>query len=281
MTTWRLLASTWSWDPSVLVGCVALIGGYLVVVRSRITSKMLFFVTGVLVMLLALESPLEELGDTYLFSAHMAQHLLLILVVPPLMLLGIPRWLAQRILDWPLANRIEQILNRPLPAWLLGMGTIWVWHAPALYNATLTNENIHIVEHVCFLVTSTIFWWPVLSPLTERRLAPLATIPYLFAASAATSILGIILTFTPPGIYPAYLDPNDEIGALPLLRDGWGLSPATDQQLGGLLMWVPGGLAYLSGIIGALARWYSSPEEDEINKAPESLGESFSGERYV
>ncbi len=266
MTTWQLLASTWSWDPSVLVGCAALIGGYLVVVRSRITSKMLFFVAGVLVMLLALESPLEELGDTYLFSAHMAQHLLLILVVPPLMLLGIPRWLAQRILDWPLANRIERILNRPLLAWLLGMGTIWVWHAPILYNATLADENIHIVEHLSFLVTSSIFWWPILSPLTERRLAPLATIPYLFAASAATSILGIILTFSPPGIYPAYLDPKDEIGALPLLRDGWGLSPAADQQLGGLLMWVPGGLAYLSGIIGALTRWYSMPEEDEMDK---------------
>ncbi len=266
MTTWQLLASTWSWDPSVLVGCAALIGSYLVVVRSRITSKTLSFVAGVLVTLLALESPLEELGDTYLFSAHMAQHLLLILVVPPLMLMGIPRWLAQRILDWPLANRIERILSRPLLAWLLGMGTVWVWHAPVLYNATLADENIHIVEHLCFLVTSTTFWWPVLSPLTERRLAPLATIPYLFAAAAATSILGIILTFSPPGIYPAYLNPNDEIGALPLLRDGWGLTPAADQQLGGLLMWVPGGLAYLSGIIGALARWYSTPEEDEMDK---------------
>jgi cytochrome c oxidase assembly factor CtaG len=268
MTTWQLLASTWSWDPSVLVGCAVLIGVYLVVVRSRITSKTLFFVAGVLVTFLALESPLEELGDTYLFSAHMAQHLLLILVAPPLMLLGIPRWLAQRVLDWPLASRTERILNRPLLAWLLGMGTLWVWHAPVLYNATLANEQIHIVEHLSFLVTSSIFWWPILSPLTERRLAPLATIPYLFAASAATSILGIILTFSPPGIYPAYLDPKDEIGALPLLRDGWGLTPAADQQLGGLLMWVPGGLAYLSGIIGALARWYSMPEEDEMDKLP-------------
>jgi len=275
MTTWQLLASTWSWDASVLVGCAALIGGYLVVVRSRITSKTLFFIAGVLVMLLALESPLEKLGDTYLFSAHMAQHLLLILIVPPLMLLGIPRWLAQRVLDWPLARRIEHILNRPLLAWLLGMGTLWVWHVPALYNATLADENIHIVEHLSFLVTSSIFWWPILSPLTERRLAPLATIPYLFAASAAASILGIILTFTPPGIYPAYLDPNDEIGALPLLRDSWGLTPTADQQLGGLLMWVPGGLAYLSGIIGALARWYSMPEEDEISEIPEKLGESL------
>ncbi|MEJ2559564.1 MAG: cytochrome c oxidase assembly protein, partial [Anaerolineae bacterium] len=168
MTTWQLLVSTWSWDPSVLIGCVALIGVYLGVVRSRMTSKMLFFVAGVLVTFLALESPLEELGDTYLFSAHMAQHLLLILIAPPLMLLGIPRWLAQRILDWPLADRIERIINRPLLAWLVGMGTIWVWHAPVLYNATLADENIHIVEHLSFLVASSIFWWPILSPLTER-----------------------------------------------------------------------------------------------------------------
>jgi cytochrome c oxidase assembly factor CtaG len=205
---------------------------------------------------------LEALGDTYLFSAHMLQHLLLILLVPPFLLLGTPRWLAELLLDWPPARRVERILGRPLVAWLVGTVTVWVWHWPVLYNATLLDERIHVVEHLSFLVTATIFWWPVLHPLAERRIAPLATIPYLFTAAASSSALGIILTFAPAGLYPAYLQPFDILRILPLLRQQWGLTPAVDQQLGGLLMWVPGSLVYLSGIIAAMARWYSEPEED-------------------
>lgn len=261
MTTWQLLQSTWSWDPSIVLGCAALIGIYLTAVRSRLENRAILYITGVLVLLFALVSPLEKLGDTYLFSAHMAQHLLLILAVPPLMLLGFPRWLALRIIEWPPANWIESILSRPPVAYLLGIGTLWVWHIPALYNATLHSEGVHIVEHLAFLVTSTILWWPVLSPVTERQLSPSATIPYLFAAAAASSVLGIILTFSRPGLYD-YLHPVDTLGALPLLRDKWGLSPAVDQQVGGLLMWVPSGLVYLSGILVALGRWYSAPQED-------------------
>jgi putative membrane protein len=268
MTGGQLLTSTWSWDPSVIVGCIALLGVYFVAVRGRMTARhTIFFSSSVLVLFLALESPLEELGDTYLFSAHMLQHLLLILMVPPLLLLGLPHWLVQRILAWPLASQIEQILSRPLVAWLVGTVTLWVWHLPVLYNATLLNENIHIVEHLNFLVTATIFWWPVLTPVVkEKRLTPLTTIFYLFAAAGSSSALGIILTFASPGLYPAYLQPEDTFGALSLLRDTWGLTPTVDQQLGGLLMWVPGSLVYLSGILGALGRWYSEPE-------PESGGE--------
>jgi putative membrane protein len=271
MTTWQLLTSTWSWEPSILLGCLFLLGGYLAAVRGRFDQKTVFFGSGVLIIGVALISPLEALGDTYLFSAHMLQHLLLLLVVPPLLLLGIPPRLAQRLLAWPPANRTERILGRPWLAWLLGVGTVWVWHLPSLYNATLADETIHILEHLDFLVTATIFWWPILAPLTERRLAPLAMLPYLFAAAAASSVLGIILTFAPVGLYPAYLKPTDSLGALPLLRDGWGLSPAVDQQIGGLLMWVPGSLVYFAGIIVALVRWYGSPEEDRWDQTLEIL----------
>jgi cytochrome c oxidase assembly factor CtaG len=262
MTTWQLLSVTWSWDPSVWVGCVALIGAYLAAVRSYMDKKKaILFVAGVLIMWFALESPLDELGDTYLFSAHMAQHMLLILVVPPLLLMGMPRRLVVRILDWPPADRIEQILSRPAVAWLLGIGSLWIWHVPVLYNATLHSEQIHILEHMDFLVTATILWWPVLSPVMERRLSPLGTIAYLFAAQVASMVLGIILTFIPPGLYD-YLHPVDTLGVLSLIRQTWGLTPEVDQQIGGLLMWVPSGLVFLAGILGALGRWYREPEED-------------------
>jgi putative membrane protein len=262
MTTWQLLISTWHWHPSVLLGCAALIMGYLAALRFRLGKPALFFAASVLVLLVALLSPIHTLGDDYLFSAHMLQHLLLMQVVPPLLLLGIPPWLVRQALTWAAVGWIERMLGQPLVAWSIGIGTMWVWHLPALYGAALDHEGVHILEHLCFLVTATILWWPVVAPLEEARLTPLAALLYLFAAMVASSILGIILTFAPPGLYPAYLHPTDTLGILPLLRDGWGLSPAADQQLGGLLMWVPGNLAYLCAFIGTLARWYSAPEED-------------------
>ena len=263
MTTGHLLAITWTWEPSILIGCAALVALYFGLRREiKLDRRALLYCTGVAAMFFALTSPLEKLGDTYLFSLHMLQHLLLLLVTPPLMLAGMPPDLMQRFLDRPRVARLERILGRPLVAWILGMGTIWIWHWPALYNAALLDENIHILEHLCFLVTATIFWWPILAPVESRRLQPLATIPYLFAAAAASSALGIILTFSQPGLYPAYVTPVDRYGALSLIRDTWGLTLAVDQQLGGLFMWVPGSLVYLSAILVGLARWYATPEED-------------------
>lgn len=270
-TTWELLAATWFWDPSIFTGSGLLLLIYWKWGRPHARRQTVFFVSGVLVMVFALVSPLETLGDTYLFSAHMLQHLLLLLVTPPLLLSGLPKAAVQRIFDRPFWGRVEGILKRPFIAWPTGVITVWVWHIPALYNATLANEQIHILEHLLFLVTATIFWWPVLSPLRQSRIQPLAIIPYLFAAAVASSALGILLTFAPPGLYPAYVYPLDELGALPLIREGWGLSVAVDQQIGGLLMWVPGSLVYLSGIILALARWYSTPEAD--NFAPAELAQ--------
>lgn len=272
MTTWQLLASTWSWYPSVLVGCAAALGAYLIAVRFRLTTKTLSFTIGILVLALALVSPLDALGDAYLFSAHMLQHLLLVLVVPPLLLLGMSAWMMRRILSWPPAHRTEQLLRRPSVAWTLAVVTLWLWHIPHLYNAALDSETTHAVEHATFLVTATILWWPILTPLEESRLAPLPALFYLFAAGAANAVLGIILTFTPPGLYPMYLHPFDPIGALPLIRDAWRISPEVDQQIGGLLMWVPGGLVYAAAAMGMLARWYRMPEADAREATERAVG---------
>jgi putative membrane protein len=200
-------------------------------------------------LLIALVSPLDALSDTYLFSAHMVQHLLLLLLVPPLFIMGIPGQLAGDMLEKPIFSRLEQILRKPLLAWLTGVCTIWLWHLPALYNAALANENIHIFEHLCFLVSGLIFWWPVVSPLHDHRLPANVVIPYLLAAGAVNDILGMLLTYANPAIYPAYLQPVDALGILRLIRVGWKLTPATDQQLGGLIMWFPGGLIYILALL--------------------------------
>ncbi len=263
MTTWRLLTTAWDGEPSVLIGCTALVAGYVAMMRRRASRQAGYFFAGILVLLFAQCSPLDALGDTYLFSTHMIQHLLLLLIVPPLLILGIPAWLAERWLAVPRVRRAERLLRQPAIAWLLGLGAMYVWHAPALYNATLAHANVHIFEHLCFLVTGVIFWWPICAPLSESRYAPLPAMLYLFIAAVAGSLLGIILTFASPGLYPAYLHPVDTRGFLSLIRDGWGVSPAMDQQFGGLIMWVPGGLVYLSAIIATFARWQSEADTNE------------------
>jgi cytochrome c oxidase assembly factor CtaG len=147
-------------------------------------------------------------------------------------------------------------------AWVLGSGTLWVWHLPYLYNLTLANENIHIFEHITFLVTGTILWWPVFSPLRERRLAPLIAIVYLFLASLANGLLGIFFTLANTAFYTGYLHPDDELGALSLIRNTWGLDPVADQKLGGAFMWVIGSVIFLWAILVMVARWYSEGEAD-------------------
>jgi putative membrane protein len=262
MTT-RLLLSTWHWHPSVLLGCAALVIAYLAALRLQWTPRIPVFIAGVLTLLIALLSPLHELGDHYLFSAHMLQHLLLLLIVPPLLLLGLPVAMIDALLRRRRLRAIERVLGQPLLAWSIGIGMMWLWHLPTLYNAALNDELIHIVEHLAFLGSAMIFWWPVCLQGVYARLHPLAALIYLFAAMLASGVLGIILTFAEPGWYPAYLNPRDSLGILPLLWGEWGLTPAVDQQVGGLLMWVPGSFVYLVAIIAVTARWYGAAEEEQ------------------
>ena len=262
MTASPLLLAAWHWHPSVLLGCGLLVAAYAALTRCRWTARAPLFAGGVLVLLVALLSPLHELGDRYLFSAHMLQHLLLLLIVPPLLLLGLPAEAVERLLARPPLAALERALRRPLLAWSIGLGAMWLWHLPALYNAALLRDDVHILEHLGFLASAAIFWWPICAPRGRARLHALAAVLYLFAAMLVSGILGMILTFAAPGLYPAYLRPDDALGILPLLRDGWGLTPPVDQQVGGLLMWVPGSLVYLAAIIGMMARWYGAADED-------------------
>lgn len=269
MTTRELLLSAWDWEPSVVAGCLALALGYLVIVRKRAPACTAYFLGGVLLLLLDLVSPVDTLGDGYLLSAHVLQHFLLALIIPILLLLGTPAWIAEAALKRRFLRRIESTLGQPPVSWTLGVGTMLLWHIPVLFNAALANDAIHIVQHLSFLVTGMIFWWPILAPLHERRIAPLASIVYLFSACTACSLLGAVLTFSSPGAYPAYLEPADRLGILRLLRESWGLDAKSDQQLGGMLMWVPGCFVYLSAILASVARWYRTPERGEIVRTPQ------------
>lgn len=246
----NLLLTGWDWEPSVVTGCAALTLAYLVTLRRDATrAACTCFLGGVLLLLLDLVSPIDALADGYLFSAHIIQHFLLALVIPPLLLLGLPA----------VDMRLPAAFRPPL-TWSLGVGTMVIWHIPAFFNAALASDGLHIFQHLSFLATGVIFWWPVLGPAQEQRLPAGVAVPYLFAACTACSLLGAAITFGPSGLYPAYLHPEDALGILPLIRNGWGLSAKDDQQLGGLLMWVPGCFVYLSAILATVSRWYRTAE---------------------
>ncbi len=273
MTTAELFMSTWTWDPTVLLGCAALFLGYAAALRFRLPPCSLLFLLGDLLLLLSLISPIDTLGDRYLLSAHMVQHLVLLLIVPPLLLLGLPRALVERGLAWAPARRAERVLSQPLVAWLLAFATLWVWHLPLLYDATLHNDLLHAAEHLAFLVTATIFWWPLLTPLTERRLQPIPALVYLVTATVGNDLLGIIITFAPVGFYPSYLNPPNPRGILTLVREGWGVTPDMDQQVAGVLMWIFGSLPYFAVLIGIIGHWLGEPDYESTAVSISALTE--------
>ncbi len=273
MTGWQLLTTAWDWDGSVVAGCALVAAGYLAAARFRLDRPALIFLGGVASVLLALVSPLDPLSDHYLFSAHMLQHVVLDMAAPALFVAGVSADLARRMLRVPLLERAERVLGHPAPAWLLGAGTLWLWHVPALYDATLASEGIHIFEHLTFLVTGTMFWWPVFHPLEERRLATGPALFYLSLGAVSNSLLGILFSLASTPFYRGYVHVDDELGALSLIRERWGLSPIDDQRLGGALMWVLGGVIFLWAILVVVARWYREPEEGT------QLSESLPGAR--
>jgi cytochrome c oxidase assembly factor CtaG len=264
MSVTKTILLAWDWEPSVIVGCAGLAIGYAVLSRFCFRRMALFYYIGVVVMFLALVSPLDTLADDYLFSMHMFQHLLLSAVVPPLMLLGIPLVWWEWILKWRPLEVAEGFLRHPAIAWFCGIAALWFWHWPWLFDAALHNENLHALQHLCFMVTGTIFWYPVITPIPGHRMAAFPAVFYLFTACTFSSLLGILITFCSYQIYPFYLHPVDDLGILPELRKL--MSPHEDQQAGGLLMWFPCCLIYASAILVRLGMWYESADESEESR---------------
>jgi cytochrome c oxidase assembly factor CtaG len=264
MTTWKLLVTSWNFEPSVVFGCALLLAVYFFAVRFKLNRKSCLYTLGVLVIFLALVSPLDALGDDYLFSAHMVQHMMIGLVAPPLLVAGIPAPMARGLLRLPFADRLEQILGFPPLALLSGVVTLWIWHLPLLYDLTLENDAVHVFEHLTLLVTGTMLWWPVFKPISKGRLTPLGAIAYLGVAGFASSILGIIFTISDTPFYAAYAHPHDELGALKLIRQDWGLTQLDDQKLGGAIMWEPMGVIFLWSVMAIMIKWFKESETNSL-----------------
>jgi putative membrane protein len=250
MTTQQFLTSAWTWNSRVLIAAAAALIAYLW--AFGVNRRILYLLAGVGVFVLTLMSPLSALAAGYLFSAHMLQHILLLLIVPALVWMSLPRWISLGSRSWLIAN--------PFVGWIAGVGAMWVWHARPLCNAAVSSQFVNALQISSLLLLGAIFWRQILAPREEERMSPPAAVLYLFSACVACSVLGILITFSPVSVCPIYAQPPaDRLGILNLIQSSWGITPDKDQQIGGLLMWVPMCLIYLSAIVAQLARWFAHP----------------------
>jgi cytochrome c oxidase assembly factor CtaG len=226
----------WTFEPSVLIGVAALAVLYILGWRrGRATGsshkpgygRLALFVAGLLVIVAALVSPIDVLGDQLLVM-HMLQHILLLDIAPILLILGL-----NKVLLRPISRRVHVVERRagffahPAFAVLAYVGFMWAWHIPAMYDAALHSTTIHALEHVCFAAAGTLYWWHLLSPIRNRqRLSGMGPVAYMTSTKLLVGLLGIVLAFAPASFYPFY-EHHPRY---------WGLSPSEDQSMAGLLM---------------------------------------------
>jgi cytochrome c oxidase assembly factor CtaG len=247
---------SWPFDPALLVALLVTGGAYLrgwLVLRRRDPRRwhggpLAAFLGGLAAIYLALASPVEPLA-ALLLQVHMAQHLLLMMVAPPLLWLGAPLfpllrglprpvrayWVAPLLAAPPL-RRLFGHLTHPLTALPIFIAVTWFWHAPAVYDLALRSGGWHYLQHVCFLGAALLFWYPVVRPYPGRpRWSSWLLFPYLILADLSNTILSALLTFSDRVLYPYYAE-------VPRLA---GLSAQEDQSAAGVLMWLPGSVAFL------------------------------------
>lgn len=262
---WLLSGPWWtSWvlDATVVVGVFALAAWYIWATgplnqgsagaeeRPVSTGQRVAFLGGCLALLVALGPPLEDWAGL-LLTAHMIQHVILTLVVPPLFLLGIPVWMLRPLLRWGWVARTGYVLTRPVAALALSGFAFIIWHVPDLYNLALINEPVHVFQHVTYLATALLAWWPVLGQLPEwPRLHPLPMCLYFFAQTLAGGIVGAFITVGDAPIYGYYAT----------VPRAWEIGIDRDQQVAGLIMWLGVNAFYFLLITIVFLTWATREE---------------------
>lgn len=251
LSWWR-----WSVHPSTAIGIAALGALYIwtskKLRREPTRTQKVFYFSGLLLMFASLNGPLHDLSDDYLFSAHMVQHLLLTLAVPPLLLAGVPGWMLRPLLSRrPVAPSVRFFTRAPI-AFVVFNLTIAVWHLPPFYNAAMAYHGLHILEHLMFMTAAVLMWWPLLSQLPEfPRLAYPGQMLYSFLMSIPMSIIAVYIAMADHVLYPAY-------SAAPRVLP---LTPLEDQLLGALIMWIPGGIIFMIIMTVVFFKWNARGED--------------------
>jgi cytochrome c oxidase assembly factor CtaG len=260
----------WTWDPLVMGVLAATALAYARGTRALAARAGLLpplrgwertaFAAGWLALFAALVSPLDALADL-LFSAHMAQHELLMIVAAPLLVLGrplvaflwaLPRRARARAGRWSRARGWRAAwrgLSGPLAALIAHGAAVWAWHLPSWHEAALRSEGVHLVQHLCFFWTAALFWWAVAHGRYGRAGYGVAVV-FVFATALHTSVLGALLTFATRVWYPLYAE----------RARTWGVVPIDDQRLAGLIMWVPGGALFMVIGLALFAAWLGESE---------------------
>lgn len=249
------------WHPGVLLFTVALQAAYLLAIGplqrrygwgpAPSIARQVSFLLGLSLIYLSEGTPLHVLAETYLFSAHMLQHTVLTMILPPLVLMGLPDWIVRPLFRAPVLGAILRGLSRPLPALLVFNLVYSLWHIPGLYQAALYNHDLHYVQHALLVPTAILTWWPVLSMVPESpRISPAAQLLYIFGLSLAQMAVFGLVTFADDVLYPAY-------AAAPRI---WGITAHEDQQLSGIIMKVAGGGVSTIALTLIFFRWFARAE---------------------
>lgn len=263
MTTMQAFTTEWHFNITALIIAIALIVFHFVTNGGRARRGTPFFLLGVFLLLLVTFSPIEYFGQYYLFSAHMIAHIMLLLLIPPLFVMGTDKAFLEKLFSRPGLRTVGSFLFHPVVAWIFGIGSMWFWHAPPIFLATKHHMSLHIIEMISLLICGTIFIWPVFTPIKFRKLHPLQSSLYLFLSCVGCTILGILITFAPSDMFTSYTA-GTNAALIDLFRNQWGLTQHVDQEIGGLIMWVPCCFIYVTYIMITLSRWYLAPESKAL-----------------
>lgn len=251
------LSANWNFDIPLCLQLVVVLAGYayaigplrvdLKVKQSASVAQVSAFLGGITIFAVAVMSPMDSIGEQYFFWVHMVQHLILVFLVPALLIYGTPGWIIDWALKLPGIKSFLRYVLTPLSAFLVSQLVLVVWHVPVLYQAAMRNSVVHDLEHLTFIAAGILIWWPVLS---ESKLLPRAAdhvlLVYLFLLPVPTSILGAMIAFSEDVLYPLYA----------VAPRFWEIAVRSDQELAGLLMWVPGKLIFWLAIGIVFFRWF-------------------------
>jgi len=261
------LFSFWHFDIALVSFIVIITLLYFYTINFTLVKQSIYFFIGLSVIILAVASPLHFLGE-YLFSAHMITHILLLLIAPQLMILSIPE---ENRFQKTFQFFSKRISAMPLMSWLIGVGIMWFWHIPYIYHHFLAMQNMsdgnssiivwHNIHILSLWIAGIIFWWVIINPYKQYQVKPLTGVLYLSMACLFCSLLGLLITFAPLNMYANQMAMNDEYGFNNIIKNKWGISSEMDQQIAGLIMWVPCCFIYLTAAMLLLKKWFKEKEE--------------------
>ncbi len=258
------LYTHWMIDPAIAVMIMVTTAAYFAVIgplnrrrpgiedRPVSTAQIRWFLAGQVLLLISLGPPLDDWSHFFFSSAHMVQHLLLMFAVVPCWIKGTPPWVIRPFVKTRIGRIVFTILPRALPGFLLATMIIVLWHFPPFYNLTLENQLVHAAQHTFFIITGFLFFWPIMSTIPESpQLSPLMKCLYLFLQTIPSGIVGAMIVYAAPGLYPHYALANQR---------PFGLSLAEDQVLGGAIMWVGMNTVFLI-MVSVIFLKYAAAEE--------------------